>query len=90
MTLSESCERNTFVFTGMWSSVLVTTFLSTIGCFGSWNCHHHCLPSTWTCSTSGPFGSLARSKIVAIVGTATTARISAGTIVHPISSGVLP
>src|SRR4051812_37304029 len=90
MTLVERWDRYTFVPTGMCSSVLVTTFLSFIGCFGTWNCHHHCSPSTETWSTFGPLGSLARSKIVAMVGTATTARIRAGTIVQPISSGVLP
>ena len=57
MTLSEFCFRKTFVPTGMCSSVLVTTFLSTIACFGSSNSHHHCLPMTVTWRTSGPFGS---------------------------------
>ena len=54
------------------------------------NCHHHCLPTTVTWTTSGPVGFLARLKIVATVGTAITARISAGMIVQLISSTVLP
>ena len=45
-------------------------------------------PSTWT--TLGPFGILARLKIVATVGTAITARIRNGMIVQLTSSTMLP
>ena len=69
---------------GMISSSAVTTLAS-----GYENCHHHCLPSTVTCSAAGP-GFWARSKMVATVGTAMMASSSAGRIVHPISSLVLP
>src|SRR3954451_23614895 len=61
----------------------------TIGPFGPawpgyWNSHHHCWPIT---VTSRVFvGSLARSNTVLIVGTATTARMTAGMIVHVTSS----
>ncbi len=71
--------------TGIASSFAVTTFS-----LGYWNCHHHCLPTTLTLIVSAAAGARATSKIVAIVGTAITARITAGMIVHVISSGVLP
>ena len=69
---------------GITSSSAVTTLASVYS-----NSHHHCLPTTVTSSASA-FGGAARSKIVLIVGTATTASRSAGTMVQPISSRVLP
>ncbi len=54
-------------------------------CPGYSNCHHHCLPTTVTSSASGRASRRGR-RSCATVGTAITARISAGTIVQPISS----
>ena len=51
--------------------------------------HHHWKPSTVTFRASSG-GLRARSQIAATVGTITTARISAGAIVHAISRRVFP
>ena len=53
------------------------------------NCHHHCRAVTVTFTTL-PVGFLARLKMVATVGTAITARMSAGMTVQLISRTELP
>src|SRR5690349_21151083 len=45
-------------------------------------CQNHCRAATSTCTTSGPVGVFARSKIVATVGTAIVIKIRNGMIVQ--------
>ena len=53
-------------------------------------CQNHWRASTFTWMTFGPFGILARLKMVATVGTAITARIRNGMIVQLTSRTMFP
>jgi surfeit locus 1 family protein len=83
ITSTDSRVRKTGVPVGMCSSLAVTMPSSSYS-----NCHQNWAPTTWTFIASE--GRSLSVKIVATVGTAMTARMTAGRMVQPISSRVLP